>query len=71
MVAEDFCKQDWLVDFKASLARSLEDRWDYAFIHTYKPVLDDEAYRSFNTLSEYRQWCEAKLPSWLGYGKEL
>jgi hypothetical protein len=26
----------------------------YAFIRTYKPVLDDAAYRSFDTMEEYR-----------------
>jgi hypothetical protein len=41
----------------------------YAFIHTYKPVLDDAAYRSFDTTADYRAWCEAHLPDWLGYGR--
>jgi len=39
----------------------------YAFIKTYKPVMDDADYRSFDTMDEYRQWCEANLPRWLGY----
>lgn len=39
----------------------------YAFIKTYKPVMDDADYRSFDTMAEYRQWCEANLPRWLGY----
>ena len=39
----------------------------YAFVKTYKPVLDDAKSRSFDTLEEYRQWCERELPSWLGY----
>ncbi len=41
----------------------------YAFIRTYKPVLDDAPYRSFETMSEYRQWCQDNLPDWLGYGR--
>jgi hypothetical protein len=41
----------------------------YAFIRTYKPVLDDAEYRSFDTMEEYRQWCERNLPDWLGYGR--
>ena len=40
----------------------------YAFIHTYKPVLDDAPYRSFDTMEEYRAWCARQLPGWLGYG---
>jgi len=41
----------------------------YAFIRTYKPVLDDATYRSFETTAEYRRWCEENLPDWLGYGR--
>ena len=41
----------------------------YAFIRTYKPVLDDARYRSFETMAEYRKWCEENLPKWLGYGR--
>jgi len=37
----------------------------------YKPVLDDATYRSFDSLAEYRAWCEANLPSWLGYGRAV
>jgi hypothetical protein len=39
----------------------------YAFIRTHKPVLDDAPYRSFDTMGQYRQWCELHLPRWLGY----
>ncbi len=46
-------------------------RCRYAFIHTYKPVLDDAPFRSFDTMAEYRAWCEANLPSWLGYGRAV
>lgn len=63
--------QEWTQDFEASQRRSLRERWDYSFIHTYKPVLDDAGYRSFETLTEYRQWCEKHLPKWLGYGQKL
>ena len=41
----------------------------YAFIHTYKPVLDDARFRAFETMTEYREWCERSLPAWLGYGR--
>jgi hypothetical protein len=23
----------------------------------------------FNTMAEYRAWCEANMPEWLGYGR--
>jgi len=59
---------DWLAEFEAAARRPLKTRFKYAFIHTYKPVLDDEPYRSFDTMAEYRQWCNDNLPDWLGYG---
>ena len=31
---------DWLAEFEAAARRPLAVRWRYAFIHTYKPVLD-------------------------------
>ena len=36
----------------------------YAFIRTCKPILDDARYRSFDTMAEYRKWCEENLPKW-------
>ena len=59
---------DWLADFEAASRRPLPLRMRYAFIHTYKPVLDDAPYRSFETMAQYREWCARELPSWLGYG---
>jgi hypothetical protein len=59
---------DWLAEFEAAARRSLEQRFRYSFIKTYKPVLDDAEFRSFDTMVEYRDWCEKNLPDWLGYG---
>jgi hypothetical protein len=61
--------REWLAEFEAASRRLLEQRMKYAFIRTYKPVLDDAAYRSFDTMEEYRAWCERSLPAWLGYGR--
>ena len=60
---------EWQAEFEAAALRPLEQRMKYAFIHTYKPVLDDARYRSFETMAEYRKWCEENLPKWLGYGR--
>lgn len=60
---------DW-EDFEAASKRSIEQHIRNSFIHTYKPVLDDTKYRSFDTMEEYRQWCENNLPEWLGYGRD-
>lgn len=59
---------DWLAEFEAAARRPLATRFRYAFIHTYKPVLDDAPFRAFDTTADYRRWCEKHLPDWLGYG---
>ena len=64
-------RAQWLAEFQAAARRPLRTRWRYAFIRTYKPVLDDAPYRSFETTAAYRAWCETNLPSWLGYGPTI
>lgn len=49
--------------------RPLSQRIKYGFVKTYKPVLDDAPYRSFETMEEYRQWCQENLPGWLGFAR--
>ena len=63
--------KQWRQEFDAAARRPLKTRLRYAFVHTYKPVLDDARYRSFDTMAEYRAWCERELPRWLGYGQDL
>jgi hypothetical protein len=60
---------EWLAEFEAAARRPLATRLKYAFVRTYKPVLDDARYRSFESMAEYRRWCEENLPPWLGYGR--
>lgn len=60
---------EWLEEFDAASRRSLRERMKYSFIKTYRPVLDDADYRSFDSMAEYRKWCEENLPEWLGFGK--
>jgi len=60
---------EWLEQFEAARRRPLRTRFRYAFIRTYKPVLDDEPFRAFDTMADYRRWCEENLPDWLGYGR--
>ncbi len=62
-------EKEWIEEFEAAARRPLQQRLKYAFIHTYKPVLDDEPYRSFESLEDYRRWCEENLPIWLGYAR--
>ncbi|MFL5341192.1 MAG: hypothetical protein ACJ8F7_13680 [Gemmataceae bacterium] len=60
--------QQWREEFAAAARRPLPLRMKYAFIRTYKPVLDDAPYRSFERMADYRRWCRTELPPWLGYG---
>jgi hypothetical protein len=61
-------QRQWEEEFEAAARRPLRQRVRYAFIHTYKPVLDDATYRSFDTMEQYKKWCDT-LPDWLGYGR--
>lgn len=67
--ASEDIPREWREEFEAAARRPLAQRIRYAFIKTYKPVLDDAPYRAFDSMAEYRQWCEANLPEWLGYGR--
>jgi hypothetical protein len=69
MVVSEADRRAWEEEFAAAARRPLPVRLRYAFVRTYKPVLDDAAYRSFETMADYRRWCETELPSWLGYGR--
>ena len=62
-------EQQWIDEFEAAAKRPLRLRVRYAFIKTYRPVLDDELFRAFDTMEDYRRWCETNLPDWLGYGR--
>lgn len=61
--------EDW-ADFDAAAKRPIEQHIRNSFIRTYKPVLDDARYRSFDSMEEYRRWCAANLPEWLRYGTD-
>ena len=60
---------EWLEEFEAAARRPMETRLRYAFVRTYRPVLDDAPYRAFDTMEDYRRWCEENLPKWLGYAR--
>ena len=61
--------REWEQEFEAAARRPLEQRMKYAFVRSYKPVLDDAPFRAFDTMVDYWKWCEENLPSWLGYGR--
>ena len=57
-------------EFDAAWERGIEQRVDYSFFKTHKPVIDESAFRSWKTTSEYRRWCNENVPAWLGYGSD-
>jgi len=63
--------QQTLEQFREQCRRQMERplalRLRYGFCRTYKPVLDDAPWRAFNTMAEYRAWCEGHLPAYLGF----
>ncbi len=52
---------------RRQLNRSLAQRLKYGFFRQYKPILDDEPVRVFETMAEYRKWADENLPRYLGY----
>ena len=61
---------EWLADFEAAARHPLERNLKLGFVRTYKPVMDDEPSRSFDTMAQYRHWCNTQLPWWLGYAND-
>ncbi len=52
---------------RRQMDRPLALRIKYGFNRVHKPVLDEATWRSFNSTAEYRAWCEANLPDYLGF----
>jgi hypothetical protein len=52
---------------RRQMDRPLALRIRYGFNRVYKPVLDDAPWHSFDSMAEYRAWCEANLPEYLGF----
>jgi hypothetical protein len=46
---------------RRQMDRPLAVRIKDGFCRTYKPVLDDAPWRAFETMAEYRAWCETHL----------
>jgi hypothetical protein len=57
----------WREQCRRQMQRPLAERERYAFVSVPRPVMDDEPFRVFSTMAEYRQWCDENLPHYLGY----
>jgi len=62
---------EWEEQCRRQLRRPFEARLKAVWPRQRKPipVRDDVSYRSFETMEEYRAWCENNLPEYLGYGR--
>ena len=49
------------------MERTTENHIKYGFAKTYRPVLDEAPFRVFDTMQEYREWCDSHLPLYLGF----
>mgnify|MGYP001616519896 CR=1 FL=1 len=49
------------------LRRSLDERIRFGFFRNPDPVRDLNRNRSFETMAEYRRFCEASYPAYFGY----
>ncbi len=57
----------WREQCRRQMARPLALRERYGFVSVHRPVMDDAPYRIFNTMADYREWCDENLPAYLGY----
>lgn len=58
---------DFREQCRRQLERTVEERIKYGFFRNYKPVLDDEPFRAFEKMADYRKWADENLPRYLGY----
>jgi len=52
---------------RRQMARPLEARMKYGWCRVIRPVLDTPGNRIFSSTADYREWCSANLPAYLGF----
>lgn len=57
--------REWREQCRRQMQRPMSARLKYGFVGAANR---EKVNRSFQTMSEYRAWCESHLPSYLGYG---
>ena len=60
-------EEQFKLDFSDGLSHTVYERIELGFIKLKLPVIDDEKYRIFDTIEEYRKWTNQNTPDWLGY----
>ena len=51
------------------LARPVDGRIRYGFFRNPNPVRDANKNRAFESMSEYRKYCEESYPAYFGYAR--
>ena len=59
--------QQLKLDFEDGLSRTVKERIELGFIPMKLPIIDEQPYRIFDTIGDYRNWANRNLPKWLGY----
>ena len=65
--SDQHTEEDFREQCRRQMDRPMNLRLKYGFYRVYRPVMDDAPWRSFQTMEEYRRWCEKELPEYLGY----
>ena len=52
---------------RRQMAHPLATRMKYGFCRVHHPVLKPSGDRTFRSTREYREWCSAHLPAYLGF----
>ena len=61
-------RADLWASFDAARERSIAARIRHGCLSTFRPVLDEgPEVRVFDTMEDYRKWCDENLPEWMGY----
>lgn len=59
--------EEFRLDFLDGMSRAVEDRINLGLVIFHVPVIDDQPYRVFEKMVEYRSWLEREVPRYLGY----
>ena len=59
--------EEFREECRRQMERPLATRIKHGFYRVHKAVADDAPWRSFDSMAEYRAWCESNLPDYLGY----
>lgn len=59
------------LDFSDGLSRSVAERIELGFLPMKLPVMDDQPYRIFESLEQYRDWAEKICPAGWGMGRPM